>query len=86
MSDSEEKKHNKFVSAIAEIAHSQLGYFIRFGFMMLAIGIGSKWDGHIFDRKGCVEVREKSDHFFKVDTCNGTVEELAIEEVAQNKN
>ena len=86
MSDNDDKNHNKFVCAIAEIAHSQLGYLIGFGFMVLAIGIGSKWDGHIFDRKGCVEVQEKSGHFFKVDTCNGTVEELTIEEVTESKN
>jgi len=36
----------------------------------------SKWDGHLFDRKGCVEVQEISGKFFKVDTCSGKIEEL----------
>ncbi|MBE8232486.1 MAG: hypothetical protein HAW67_02035 [Endozoicomonadaceae bacterium] len=78
MSESEEQKQSRFASAIAEIAHSQLGYLVGFGIMIALIGFNSKWDGHFFDRKGCVEVQERAGKFFKVDTCDGTVEELDV--------
>ncbi|MBN2815456.1 MAG: hypothetical protein JXQ67_02140 [Campylobacterales bacterium] len=74
--DEQEKRENRFAEAIAEIAHSQLGYYIGVALFMFVILVLSKWDGHLFDRKGCVEVQEISGKFFKVDTCSGKVEEL----------
>jgi hypothetical protein len=76
--DKTEKRDSRFAEAIGEIAHSQLGYFIGIALFMLAIGISMKWDGHIHDRKGCVEVQEKAGKFFKVDTCTGDIEEINV--------
>ena len=47
--DIKDKRENKFAEAAAQIAHSPMGYYIGFGLFALAIGIGSKWDGHRFD-------------------------------------
>jgi len=80
VSDNEESKHNRFAEAVAEIAHSQMGYLIGFGIMMLAIGFSSKWDGHLYDRKDCVELKEISGKIFKVDSCSGDVEEVKVDE------
>ena len=62
MSESDEK-HSKnlgflaiIAAAISELGDSTFGYFLGIG---LLIGLGtaaSKWDGHLFDRKGCVKV------------------------------
>ncbi|MDX3960253.1 hypothetical protein AAW30_01492 [Arcobacter porcinus] len=79
--DKQEKIEKRFAEAIAEIAHSPMGYFIGFGIMISLIYLGIRWDGHIFDRKGCVEVQERNGKFLKVDTCSGSIEELEL-----NKN
>ncbi|MDX4037730.1 hypothetical protein [Aliarcobacter skirrowii] len=76
--DKQEKREKRFAEEIAEIAHSQMGYLIGFGIMMFLVYLGIRWDGHIFDRKGCVEVQERNGKFFKVDTCSGSVEELEL--------
>lgn len=74
--DRQDKRENKFAEAIAEIAHSQMGYYIGFGIFMLAMGIGMRWDGHLFNPKGCVEVQEISGKYFKVNSCSGDIEEI----------
>jgi len=74
-----ENRENKFVAAVAEIAHSQMGYLIGFGLMMLAIYVGVKWDGHLYDRKGCVQLQEISGQIYKVDTCSGDNELISID-------
>ena len=86
--DKKEKRENRFAEAVAEIAHSQMGYLIGFGFMVLAIGIGSKWDGHMYDRKDCVKIQKVDNLIYKVDTCSGETELLKdtnIDEKSSNK-
>ncbi|WP_345881177.1 hypothetical protein [Shewanella algae] len=89
MSNDEEvrdKRENKFAEAIAEIAHSQMGYYIGFGIFMLAIGIGTRWDGHLFSQKGCIEVQEINEKYFKVNSCSGDVEEIGVEKAKELKS
>lgn len=43
---------------------------------MLAIYIGIKWDGHLYDRKDCVKIQETTTAIYKIDTCSGETEEL----------
>lgn len=76
MSDSQEKRENRFAEAISEIAHGPMGYFIGFGLMMFAVYIGIRWDGHLHDRKGCIQLQEVSGSIYKVDTCTGKTELL----------
>ena len=86
--DKKENRENRFAEAIAEIAHSQMGYLIGFGLMMLAAGIGAKWDGHIYDRKNCVQIQKVDNLIYKVDTCNGKTEllkDISIDENSSNK-
>jgi len=80
----EENKNIKHASKIAE-AVSQLGDS-DFG-SSLGIGLGilgsfaaiamivaaSKWDGHLYNRKDCVTLKEIKGQVYKVDTCTGNI-------------
>ena len=44
--------------------------FVGIAFTMVAV----KWDGHIYDRTGCIELQEAKGSLYKVDTCTGTIE------------
>jgi len=78
--DKTERRERRFAEAVAEIAHSQMGYLIGFGFMAFAISVGSSWDGHLYDRKDCVKIQETEDATYKVDSCSGDVEVLKQKE------
>jgi|GEM_PF-4014019 len=41
--------------------------------------MAGKWDGHLYDRKGCVQLQEIAGKVYKVDTCTGAVSEFKIE-------
>lgn len=84
--NNQDKRENKFAEAIAQIAHSQLGYFIGIALLMFVMVVLTKWDGHLYDRKGCVEIQEKSGKFFKVDTCVGNIEEIVDSKKEKDKN
>jgi len=86
--DKKEKRENRFAEAIAEIAHSPMGYLIGFGLMMLAASVGTKWDGHIYDRKNCVKIQKVDNLIYKVDTCSGQtklLKDIDIDENSSNK-
>lgn len=81
--DSEHDKRTKFAEAIAELGDSVLGMggsmlliFLGFGLMWAIPGIAVRWDGHLYDPRGCVELKELHGELFKLDTCNGKVERL----------
>ncbi|KAB1443084.1 hypothetical protein [Pseudodesulfovibrio senegalensis] len=38
--------------------------------------IAYKWDGHFFPQENCWKVQEVNGRIFKVNTCNGEVEEI----------
>ena len=76
MSDSQKIISNSAVKAASELANSPMGYWIGFGLFVLASSVGVNWDGHLHDRKGCVEVQAVSNFIFKVDTCTGEVVSL----------
>lgn len=58
----------------AEWAHTPFPYLLGFGLMMAAL----HWDGHLQSQKGCFEVQQVGSKYFKVDTCNGKAEEIAV--------
>ncbi len=37
-----------------------------------------KWDGHFRDAKGCTTLQTNSGKLFKVDSCNGNVEQIYV--------
>jgi hypothetical protein len=37
---------------------------------------GTRWDGHLHDSRGCVQLQEIHGNAYKVDTCSGKVEPL----------
>jgi hypothetical protein len=86
MSDKKEKRENRLAEAVAEIAHSQMGYFIGMAIFMFVVSVATKWDGHLFDRKGCIEIQEKNGQLFKVDTCSGDIEQIYIKDINQSSN
>jgi hypothetical protein len=90
-----EKKDHKesvgFWAAIASgIGNSPLGALLGLGFCMalpiLAGAFAGNWDGHLYDRKGCVQLQEMQGKVYKVDTCTGDVELLKIEEDKEDKD
>jgi hypothetical protein len=58
--------------AMAAFAHTPFPYLLGVALMMLA----TRWDGHIFDQKGCFQLQEIKGIIYKVDTCTGKAEEL----------
>jgi len=79
-----EERENKFAEAFAAIANSPMGYLIGFGLMILATNVGMKWDGHIHDRKGCIQIQKVDNLTYKVDTCTGKTELLKNNSRDQN--
>jgi hypothetical protein len=37
---------------------------------------GTRWDGHLHDSRGCVQLQEMHGKAYKVDTCSGKVDPL----------
>lgn len=63
-------------SAAAAISESPMGYLIGMALMLGLAAAATRWDGHLYDPRGCVQVQEAGGRIFKVDTCTGKVEEL----------
>ena len=66
--------------SLASIAHSPMGYLIGMALLSAAYGFGSRWDGHLSDRHGCVDLKEMQGQLYKVDTCSGKIELLTDDE------
>jgi hypothetical protein len=65
------------IKVASELGNSSFGSNLGFGLAFLGIyaGLalmmfGSKWDGHLFDKKGCVQIQEIKNQLYKVDTCD----------------
>ena len=43
---------------------------------LIAMALSSKWDGHLYDQRGCVDVKVVGDRVFKANSCTGLVEEI----------
>jgi hypothetical protein len=41
------------------------------------------WDGHLQNQKGCTEVQQVGGKFFKVDSCNGKVDEIPVTKTSE---
>lgn len=65
-------------NAAAAFAHTPFPYLLGMALIFLA----TRWDGHIFDQKGCFQLQEIQGRIFKVDTCTGKAEELPPAETA----
>ena len=89
MSDNTDKKVSDLATAFANLGDSPFGgllgvalfFLVIFGFVLLMV----KWDGHIYNRKGCVQLQEIKGKVFKVDTCTGKVERLKEEKESTDK-
>ena len=79
-----EKREKYFAESIAEIANSPMGYLIGLGLLTFAGGVTSKWDGHIYNRTNCIQLKKIDNLIYKVDTCNGKVE--LLKDVSLDKN
>lgn len=86
MSDKNEERENRFAKAIAEISHSQLGYWIGISLFVFANSVALKWDGHLFDRKDCVKIQKIDNFIYKVDTCSGKTELLKDKTTDENSS
>lgn len=89
--DKDRKERVDFWAALASgIGNSPLGAFIGialcFALPIGVMAISAKWDGHLSDRKGCVQLQEIQGKVYKVDTCTGDVELLKIEEDKEDKD
>lgn len=61
--------------AAAAFANTPFPYLLGVGLMLM----GSKWDGHLVDQKGCYQLQEIKGIVYKIDTCTGKTEELKTE-------
>lgn len=46
----------------------------------LAIGLqifGGKWDGRVYDPKGCIKIEQIGDYNYAVNDCTGVIEEIS---------
>lgn len=70
------------ISACAEAAKSwtdtPFPYLLGMGLMVALATLASKWDGHIYNREGCVRLQVIEKQAFKVDTCSGHVEKFDV--------
>jgi len=53
--------------AAAAFAHTPFPYLLGVALMILA----TRWDGHLHDQKGCLQLQELKGIVYKVDTCTG---------------
>lgn len=62
-------------------AETPFPYLLGFGIAVGLIGFAGKWDGHLYNRTGCVQLKELRGEVFKVDTCTGETEKFQVEKV-----
>jgi len=85
MEDPNLKNAGKIAEAASKLGNSDLGsglglglvFFGLFGAIALVYA-AIKWDGHLHDRKGCVQLQEVQGKVYKVDTCTGKTEFLEL--------
>lgn len=72
----EQKTSGSIWTAVAiaakEWANTPFPYLLGGALLIL----GSKWDGHLHDQKGCFQLQEIKGAIYKVDTCSGKTEEV----------
>ncbi len=66
--------------AAAALADSPLAFGLGFGLLFGLPLLATHWDGHLTDRRGCVQLQEMKGKVYKVDTCTGKVEEVKTTE------
>ena len=76
--ESNRNQKTEFADAAAKFGDSSLGEGL--GLCLILTGpfvagaliiAASQWDGHLYDRKGCVQLQEVNGQIFKMDTCTG---------------
>lgn len=78
---------NTWSGAVESVGHAARAwtetpfpYLLGFGVAMALIFAAEKWDGHFYNRTGCVQLKEVKQKLYKVDTCSGEIEAFKIEE------
>lgn len=68
---------------MAALGNSDLGRGVGASLFLLVVSspiwlgiIAAKWDGHLYDRKGCLELQEIKGEIYKINSCDNTVEKL----------
>ena len=72
--ESNRNQKTEFADAAARFGNSRLGVGLGLGLFFVAWALiiaATQWDGHLYDRKGCVQLQEVKGQIFKMDTCTG---------------
>ncbi len=82
----DDSKFEKFAGLAKGVGDSSLSTVLGMAVVVVGIAVfiagvvmAGKWDGHLYDRKGCVQLQEIAGKVYKVDTCTGAVSEFKIE-------
>jgi hypothetical protein len=97
MSEDKYSKAESIAKSVEKISDSKgleaIGVGLGMGVSVLAIFMAipllmfaSKWDGHLHEQKQCYEIQEIKGKAYKVNTCNGDIEEIPPKESDETHN
>jgi hypothetical protein len=69
----------ELAQAVGRLGNSRLSYLVGTAILFLslvAFVFAWKWDGHFYDRRGCSKIEVVQQRIFKVNSCDGTWEEI----------
>jgi hypothetical protein len=79
--ESKSNKESQMVKAAEKISYSPLSFLVG-GAMLIVSLIGMviayKWDGHTYDRRGCINIIEIKEHVIALDNCGGSWHEIKL--------